>query len=100
METRELYRQKYEAQLHEWSAKIDVLKAQAEMMTVQAQLDMKPKLDVAHEKLESAKERLHDIAVAADDGWEGLKKTADHTWSDVIVAVEGALDLVKTHPAN
>ena len=55
METRELYRQKYEAQLHEWSAKIDVLKAQADKATAEAKLDAKPRLDALHAKLEAAK---------------------------------------------
>jgi hypothetical protein len=90
--TRELYKQKYEAQLHEWSAKIEVLKAQADKLTVEAKLDAKPHLDALHEKLDAAKARLLEIAEATDDRWDDVKKGAEDAWNDVKAAVEGAHD--------
>lgn len=97
METRELYKQKYQAQLHEWSAKMDVMKAQSEKLTAQAKLDMKPHLDAMHDRVEAAKAKLHDVAEATDDKWDEVLKGADHAWHDVTSAVEGALAALKTH---
>ena len=45
METRELYKQKYEAQLREWGAKIDVLKAEIDKRKAEAKIDAQPQLD-------------------------------------------------------
>src|SRR5689334_20040992 len=90
--TRELYKQKYEAQLHEWSAKIEVLQAHADRLTAEAKLDAKPRLDALHAKLDAAKARLQEIAQAADDGWDEVKKGAEQAWDEVKAAVEGAHD--------
>jgi hypothetical protein len=95
MQTRELYKQKYEAQLHEWSAKIEALGAHADKLTAEAKLDAKPHLDTLHAKLEAAKAKLHEIAEATDDKWDDVMKSADRAWSDVKASVEGAYDALK-----
>jgi hypothetical protein len=95
METREIYKQKYEAQLHEWSAKIEALGAHADKLTAEAKLGAKPHLDTLHAKLEAAKAKLHEIAEATDDKWDDVMKSAEHVWSDVKASVEGAYDVLK-----
>lgn len=92
METRELYKQKYEAQLREWGAKIEVLEAQADQLTAQARIDAKPHLDCLRAKLETAHAKLHEIAVATDDKWDEVVKGTEHVWSEVKAAVEGGCD--------
>jgi hypothetical protein len=94
METRELYKQKYQAQIHEWAAKLDVLKARAERMSAQKQLDAKPRVDAMHAGLESARAKMLDIASATDDKWEQVKKDVEHAWGETRSAVEGAYDAV------
>lgn len=95
--TRELYKQKYEAQLAEWGAKIDELKAHADKLTAQAKLDLKPHTERAHAKLETAKAKLRHLAEATDDSWEGVKKDAEAVWHDARSTVEGAFDALKSH---
>jgi hypothetical protein len=92
METRELYKQKYEAQLREWSAKIEVLEAQTDKLTAQAKIDAKPHLDGLRSKLAAANAKLHEIAEATDDKWDDVKKGADHVWGEVKAAVQGGYD--------
>lgn len=94
METREIYKEKYQAQIHEWAAKLDVLKARAEMMSAQAKLDAKPRIDAMHEKLEAAKAKMHDIASSTDDKWDEVKKGIDHAWDETRGAIQGAYDTV------
>jgi len=90
MQTRELYKQKYQAQIHEWSAKLEVMKAQSEKLTAQTKLDVKPLLDAAHAKFAAAKAKLDELAVATEDKWEDVVKEASRTWSDLEAATEGA----------
>jgi hypothetical protein len=97
MEKRELYKQKYEAQLQEWHTKLDGMKAQAEKLTAQAKLDVKPRLDAAHAKFDTAKARLNEIAGATNDKWDAVVKEVDHVWSDLKAAAEGAYDAIKRH---
>ena len=97
MEKRDLYKQKYEAQLREWQAKLDGMKAQAEKLTVQAKLDMKPHLDAVTAKFDTAKARLNEVAGATNDKWDAVVKEVDHTWSDFKAAAQGAFDALKHH---
>lgn len=92
METRELYRQKYEAQIAEWSAKLAVLKARGEKATAQARLAAQPHLDDAHTHLEAVQGRLAALTEATDARWDEARAGAEHTWDRLKGAVEGAYD--------
>jgi uncharacterized coiled-coil DUF342 family protein len=96
-ETRELHKQKVEAQLAEWAAKIDQLKAHADKLTAQARLDARPHLDQVHTKFAAAKAKLLEIATATDERWTEVTKGADDAWHDVKSSVEGAYDALKPH---
>ncbi|MDQ3037773.1 MAG: hypothetical protein M3Y87_35595 [Myxococcota bacterium] len=97
MEAREVYKQKYEAQMHEWSAKLDVMKAKSEKLTAQAKLDMLPHLDAASGKLDSAKARLAEITSATEDKWSEVVDRVELGWKDLQASVEGAYAAMKPH---
>ena len=94
-ETRDLYRQKYEAQLREWQAKIDEVRASSDKLSAQARLDMQPHLDTAGSKYEAAKAKLRDLGEAAEDTWEDMKQNAEVAWNDFKSSMEGAYDALK-----
>jgi hypothetical protein len=95
METRELYKQKYQAQIREWSAQLDVMKAQSEKLAAQAKLDAKPHLDAVHAKFEAAKAGLKDVVEATDDKWDGVVKDVTRGWAELKAAAEGAYAALK-----
>jgi hypothetical protein len=97
METRELYTQKYQAKLNEWSAKLDVVKARVDGLSAQASLDMKPHMQAVHAKFESAKAKLAEIAGAAEDTWSHVAEQVDHAWGDFSAAAEGAYAALGKH---
>lgn len=97
MEARELYKKKYEAQLHEWSAKLDVMMAQTDKLTAEAKLEMKPHVDAVQSKLEAAKAKLHGVAESTDDKWNTLVEGVDAAWTDLKASAEGAYDAMKRH---
>jgi hypothetical protein len=100
MNNREIYKQKFEAQVHEWSAKLDVMKAQAEKLTAQAKLDLKPHLDAVQTKFDDAKAKLQHAAATGDDKWDEVVKAVDHGWAELKSAAEGALDAMKQEKAD
>ena len=96
-ETRELYRQKYEAQIREYNAKLDEIRAYTDKLGAQARLDMQPRVDAVHKGYEAARSRLQDLATAADDTWDEMKTNAEQAWTDFKAAIEGAYDALKSH---
>jgi hypothetical protein len=100
MEARDLYKQKFEAQLHEWSANIEALGARADKLTAEAKLEAKPHLDALHAKLEAAEAKLRQIGTATDDKWDDVKKSADDAWADMKATLEGAYDALKAKKAH
>src|SRR5579863_6563197 len=97
MNTREIYRRKYEAQIKEWTAKLDELKARSQKLTAGARLELQPGVDRAHASLETAKAGLERLTQTGEEGWEDLRRECDRTWKEVKAAVEGAYDAVAGH---
>ena len=95
MDSRALYKQKYAAQIHEWKAKLDVMQAQADKLSAQTKLDMKPRIELVQTKLNAAKAALNTIGSVAHDKWDAAVKNADHVWQDLTSAAEGAYDALK-----
>ncbi len=83
--------------MHEWSVKLDAIKAQAEKLTVQAKLDVKPHLDAVYAKLDAAKAKLADIAAASDDKWHDVVKDVDRSSNDLKAKAEDAYNAMKRH---
>jgi uncharacterized coiled-coil DUF342 family protein len=91
-ESRDLYRQKYEAQLREWEAKVEEMRARADKLDAQARLSMRPHFDGIENSMKAAQAKLRDIGESAEDKWEEIKRNADTAWNDFKAAVEGAYD--------
>ena len=98
--TSELYQQKYEAKMHEWSAKLEGLKARTESMTVQAKLDIKPSIDAAHDKYEAVKAKFSELREASAERWEELVADIDRAWEECKAAVEGAYRAIEKKVAD
>jgi chromosome segregation ATPase len=94
-ETRDLYRQKYDAQLREWQAKMEEVTARCDKLGAQARIDMQPHLDTTRTKFEAAKAKLMDLGNAAEDTWEEVKRNADSAWNEFKSSLEGAYDALK-----
>ena len=70
METnREAHQAKMKAQLDEWSAKLDVLKAKAAKAEADAKIELYKAMDEMHELQASAKQHLDQLASASADRW-------------------------------
>lgn len=96
-ETRELYRQKYEAQLREWNAKVDELRAHQSKLGAQARLDMQPQIESVRNRYETARTRFQDLGNAAEDTWDDVKRNAEDAWNDFKSSIEGAYDAIKSY---
>ena len=95
MGLKEEYFQKAQAQLNEWSAKIDQLKAKADKADAQAKIDYRKQLDAIRVKQEAAQAKLNQLRAAGEGAWESLKSGADTAWDDLKAAYENAVSHFK-----
>lgn len=95
MESREDYRQKYEAQVKAWGAKVDALKARTDKAEAQAKIALAPHVVGVEEKLDAAKDKLDHIGTATDERWNDFRKDADKIWRDFEESVWSAFAVMK-----
>jgi flagellar hook-basal body complex protein FliE len=89
METnREAHQAKMKAQLDEWSAKLDVLKAKAAKAEAGAKIELHKAMDEMNALQASAKQHLDQLASASADGWKDVKSGVEEAWTKFGAAVE------------
>lgn len=86
MNDRELYQQKKQAQLDEWKAGVDKLKAQASSASADAQLEMNKHIKTLEGKMEEGKSKLSEFAKAGEDTFESVKKGVESAWDSTKTA--------------
>lgn len=77
MNDKQLYQQKVTAQLAEWAAEVDKLKAQASGASAQAQLAMKTHVAALEKQIAEGKNKLAEMTAASADAWESTRNGAE-----------------------
>jgi len=83
MNERELYRQKMEAQLDEWKADLDKLKARASGADADARLKLEDKFSEIEAELEKGKSKLRKLSQAGEDSWDSVKEDLSSSWDSL-----------------
>lgn len=95
MNKKEVYQKKLQAQLNEWSAEIDKLKAKADKAEVDAQLEYYKQIEELRSMQEAAKSKLAELKEASNDAWGDLKAGMDSTWDSLSSALKSATSRFK-----
>lgn len=95
MNDKELYQQKQQAQLDEWKAEVDRLRAKASGASADAQLEMNKQIKVLESKLEEGMAKLAELAKAGEDAWESIKVGVDAAWGSMKSALSDAASKFK-----
>lgn len=90
MNMKESYRQKLQAQLEQWSAEIDKLKARAEKADADIRLEYFEQIEDLKVKQQAATDKLDELMSASDDAWEELKAGVESARFTLGEAVERA----------
>ena len=92
---KEAYREKRQAQLREWKAKIAVLKARADKAKAEQKIRYYETLEALQEKYQRAHKKLEALGAAGEDAWEKLTDGVEAAWQDLREAIERATDKFK-----
>jgi uncharacterized coiled-coil DUF342 family protein len=95
MGLKEAYHDKMEAQLREWSAKIDLLKAKADQAEAGVKIEYYKQIDGVRAKAEAARAKLNELKASSEGAWESLKGGVESAWTDLKTSVEGAISKFK-----
>lgn len=90
MDTKQVYEDKMNARLHEWQAKIDVLKARADKATAEQKIKYNDEIESLRNRQQHLYKKLDELRLAGNDGWEDLKTGVEQAYQDLKSAVERA----------
>lgn len=83
MSMKEAYEQKLQAQLDEWSADIDKLKAKVDGADADLQLEYYKQIEKLRSMKDTAEDKLIELKGASDDAWEDLKAGIGSAWDSL-----------------
>ena len=95
MNDKELYQQKKQAQLDEWQAEVDLLKARAAGARADARLKMNKKINSLETKIQEGKAKLSQLAKSSDDAWDSIKDGVETAWDSLKHAFSDAASKFK-----
>jgi uncharacterized coiled-coil DUF342 family protein len=92
---RRAYEEKLEAQMREWNAQIDLLKAKADTAKAEAKVEYYARIEALQQKRDKARAKLQELKAAGDEAWEELKAGAEKAWAEVKSAIHDATSKFK-----
>ena len=95
MENKKAYQERMEAELREWQAKIDVLKAKADKAQADKKIEYQEEIETLREKQEQMRDRLKELQDAGEDAWQEVKAGLDAAWEELRSATNRAMDRFK-----
>ena len=90
METKTAYEKKLQAQIDEWRAEIDKLKAIADQAEAETQIEYNQQIDKLSSYENMANRKLAEIREAGDDAWKDLKSGAENAMKSLESALKSA----------
>ena len=91
MADRKAFQQKMEAQLDEWSAKIDVLRAKSQKASADAKIQYQQQIEQLRDKKSRAQDKLRELKDASEGAWESLTGGVESAWSEFKNSVDDAM---------
>ena len=88
MASKKAYQEMLEAQLKEWDAKIDLMRAKAEKMQAEVKIEFENQLQALRAKRDEANAKLRDLQKRSEDAWEDLREGTQKAWDEFSKAAE------------
>ncbi len=87
---KELYQQKKQAQLDEWKAEIDKLKAKADMASADTQIKINAQIKTLEHKLDEGNAKLSELTKATGEAYDSVKTGVESAWDTLASAFSDA----------
>ncbi len=88
MDRKEEYRQKLEAQLKEWKAKIDRIEARTSMVSSETKAELMKEIEELRRKKMVVRERWDEVQKTGGEAWDTLKEGVEKAAGELKQALE------------
>ncbi len=95
MADKDAFREKLEAQLKEWNARIDLLKAKAEKAKAEAKIEYSKDIENLKAKRDALRGKLAEWQSAGSEAMESIKAGVEKAAADLKSAIEKAASKFK-----
>jgi hypothetical protein len=92
MDKKEIYIENLEAQLREWSAKIDMLKIKADKVKAETKAEYDKHIAALRAKREVARQKLDEFKNKSGEAGDTLKTGIKNAWDDLHDALNAAIE--------
>jgi hypothetical protein len=92
---KQAFQQKLEAQLKDWDAKLDELKAKAREAKTELRADYEKQLEALSGKRTIAHAKLQELRLRTEDAWEDLKGGTERAWDEMRKALDQIISRFK-----
>jgi hypothetical protein len=82
-EMKQAYLDKMNAQLREWTAKVEVVKARVAKGTADVRLDYHKRIENWNERESTFKSKIEELKGATAEGYENMKSGLQKMWDEV-----------------
>ncbi len=100
MPDREAFVEKLEAQMREWSARLEDLKARVRKVTSARRAEYAKQIAALQSRRDEATEKIRELRGAGEHAWEELREAAEKAWQEMAVGLEGAVSRLRAHSAS
>jgi nucleotide-binding universal stress UspA family protein len=90
-EKKKAYQEKIEAQLKEWGAKIEEVKAKAEKSKAELKMKYEKQVEDLRAKQDVVQKKLQELRESGEDAWEGLKTGTEKSLDELKGSLDRAL---------
>jgi nucleotide-binding universal stress UspA family protein len=90
-EKKKAYQEKIEAQLREWGAKIDEVKAKAETSKAELKIKYEKQVEDLRTKQDLVHQKLRELRESGEEAWEGLKTGTEKSLDELKASLDRAL---------
>ncbi len=90
MTKRDAYFEKLQAQMDEWNAELQKLKAQAEKATADGKIEYYEQIEKLKVHQQRAQEKMAELRQASEYAWEDMRKGMESVWVSFGEAVKTA----------
>jgi len=91
MDKRELYLEKINAQIDQYSAKLKVMRSKATEVHIDMKLGYLNQVEKLEEKRDGLKKKYREISKASESSWEDIKEGTENAWNDLKESFDKAI---------